>query len=231
MATRRRVDTPTPTNTPPAVSRAYAHVKGRLLEGGYEDGELLSEGAIATELGMSRTPVREALLQLQSEQLLTLYPKRGALVTPVSVRDVAELYEARQLVERHCLRRAAGTEGLIEALDDAIAHQRAIVDEVESGAAMRPGERSAFADADREYHRIWVEANGNKVLLEGYDRLRDRQQRVAATLIRVSARSPRRLVEEHAEIVQALRENDVDKADAALARHLGASAAEGVRGG
>ncbi|WP_223286039.1 GntR family transcriptional regulator [Kocuria atrinae] len=63
-----------PTN---AAERAYAHAKARILTGEL-DGELLSEGIVADELGVSRTPVREAFLRLQAEGLMRLYPKRGA---------------------------------------------------------------------------------------------------------------------------------------------------------
>src|SRR3954453_19488157 len=87
-----------------ATRRAHAHLKAQLLDGTrYPDGTLLSEGEIAKELGMSRTPVREACLQLEAEGLLKLYPKRGALVVAISPREIDELFEARLLVERHAL--------------------------------------------------------------------------------------------------------------------------------
>src|ERR1700755_2590401 len=86
-----------------ATRRAHAHLKAQLLDGAYPDGTLLSEGEIAKALGMSRTPVREACLQLEGEGVLKLYPKRGALVVAVSAREVDELFEARLLVERHAL--------------------------------------------------------------------------------------------------------------------------------
>src|SRR5215208_6890358 len=85
---------------PSAARRAYAHVKARLLDGTYRDGVLLSEGVIASELEVSRTPVREAFLQLEGEGLLELYPKRGALVVPVTAGEVEAVMETRVLVER-----------------------------------------------------------------------------------------------------------------------------------
>jgi DNA-binding GntR family transcriptional regulator len=195
----------------PAATRAYRHVKQRLLDGVYSDGELLSEGAIANELGVSRTPVREALLQLQGERLLTLYPKRGALVTPVSAREAGEVFEARLLVERHCLLAAAAEPGLPERLAAEIVRQRDLLSQ---------GDSSGFAAADREFHRAWVAAAGNRVLLELYDRLRDRQQRVTAMMIAADAQRPRELVDEHATILAALDGGDADAAVTALERHL-----------
>jgi DNA-binding GntR family transcriptional regulator len=195
----------------PAAARAYHHIKARLLEGAYGEGELLSEGAIAQELGISRTPVREAMLQLQAERLLTLYPKRGALVRPVSAREVAELFETRLLVELHCLRAAAADPGLPAALRAEISRQ---------GELLSVDDRTAFAAADREFHRVWVAAAGNRLLLELYDGLRDRQQRVIATLIAFDATQPRQLLDEHATILAALEAGDPEWALSALERHL-----------
>ncbi|MGW3628406.1 GntR family transcriptional regulator, partial [Streptomyces sp. NPDC000880] len=67
-----------------AKDKAYDWVKNRVLHGGYEGGDLISEGDVSKELQMSRTPVREAFLRLEVEGLLRLYPQRGALVVPVS---------------------------------------------------------------------------------------------------------------------------------------------------
>ena len=195
-----------------AARRAYEHIKVRLLDGTYEDGELLSEGAIATELGVSRTPVREACLQLESEGLLRLYPKRGALVVPIGPRDIADLFEARELVERHALAGVATDPGLLARLDGLVERQHAII----AGDASRYD----FSLADREFHRAWVEAAGNRVLLGLYDQLRDRQQRVASVLLAGRPELMSELVEDHAAIVSALRQGARDTADARLADHL-----------
>ena len=71
----------------PAAERAYDHLKRRIIDDDIDDSEMLSEAALAAELGMSRTPVREAFLRLEVEGFLKLYPKRGALVVPISPRN------------------------------------------------------------------------------------------------------------------------------------------------
>ena len=86
-----------------ATDRAYAFTKERVLDSTYAGGDLITEGEVADALGMSRTPVREAFLRLQGEGLLRLYPKRGALVVPVSVAEVDAVMETRMLVERFAL--------------------------------------------------------------------------------------------------------------------------------
>ena len=101
---------------PAAKDRAYAYVKERILEGAYPGGELLSEGEVAEALEVSRTPVREAFLLLEAEGLMRLYPKRGALVVPVSpgedrVPPGGDARTAGRLVEAHIEGARAGLEG------------------------------------------------------------------------------------------------------------------------
>ena len=85
-----------------AAARAYDYVKQRLLDGRFAGGMLLSENEIARELGLSRTPVRQAFVELQGEELLDLYPRRGAVVRPISASEAEEILEARLLIETHC---------------------------------------------------------------------------------------------------------------------------------
>src|SRR5271156_4977606 len=82
-----------------AKDRALDYVKTQVLTGAFPGGELISEGEVATALGMSRTPVREAFLQLEAAGLLKLYPQRGALVVPVSPEEVRAVMEARLVLE------------------------------------------------------------------------------------------------------------------------------------
>ncbi|MDO8210781.1 GntR family transcriptional regulator [Conexibacter sp. CPCC 206217] len=193
-----------------ASTRAYDHVKQQLLDGAYADGELLSEGVIAEQLGVSRTPVREALLQLQSERLLTLYPKRGALVTPLSAREIADLFDVRLLVERHALQ-LVDPDAVVPALEQVIARQREL---------LAADARAAFARADRDFHRTWVAAAGNEILLDLYDGLRDRQHRVVAATISADSSRAGDILAEHLRIVIALRAGDVTAAERALVDHL-----------
>src|SRR6476661_10958272 len=90
------------TSAPPAsaATRAYDHLKRAVLDGTHPGGTLLTEGEVAEQLGVSRTPVREALLRLEAEGLVRLYPKKGALVIPVSAQEARDVVEARELIEQ-----------------------------------------------------------------------------------------------------------------------------------
>jgi DNA-binding GntR family transcriptional regulator len=87
------------------ADRAYAYVKGEILARRFAAHELLSEGQLAEAVGASRTPVREALLRLEGEGLVRLLPKRGALVLPVTVDEMADVMETRRLVESFAVRK------------------------------------------------------------------------------------------------------------------------------
>jgi DNA-binding GntR family transcriptional regulator len=201
-----------------AADRAYAHVKQQLLDGTLADGTLLSEGAVAEAVGISRTPVREAFLALASEGLLELYPKRGALVVPLTTADVSDLFETRSLIEAHCLRRAldADPEALAAAARGELERQRAL---------LSAGDIGGFIEADRAFHRSWMAAGRSPILLALYDRLRDRQQRVAARVLSAGPRRAQQLMAEHAEILERVTAGDADGAVAALHEHLRAARA------
>src|SRR5680860_948417 len=89
---------------PSASARAYAHVKGGILDGTNAGGQFFTEGEVAEAIGVSRTPVREALLRLEVEGLVRLYPKKGAMVVPVSAQEAQDVVEARAAVSYTHLR-------------------------------------------------------------------------------------------------------------------------------
>ncbi|GAA4615312.1 GntR family transcriptional regulator [Actinoallomurus liliacearum] len=193
-----------------ATSRAYDHVKQAILDRAYPGGALLSEGEIASAVGVSRTPVREALLRLETEGLVRLYPKRGALVLPVSAQEISDVFETRELVETF----AAGKATLGP---DRIDELAGWLEAMRTHAA--GGDAREFARADRCFHRTMVAAAGNEIITQLYDALRDRQLRMA----RLTADDPDRTataIQDHAEILEAVRTGDRERIRAAVHRHL-----------
>jgi DNA-binding GntR family transcriptional regulator len=192
--------------------RAYAYTKQRVLDATYAGGDLLTEGEVADALGMSRTPVREAFLRLEGEGLLRLYPKRGALVVPVSAQEVEAVMETRVLVERFAVEKAIVREADVAgAMRDAIDRQEEHAD---------AGDLDGFVAADRAFHTVLVAAAGNQIVLDLYDSLRDRQQRMGMTAL---LREPRRLgqiLDEHRELVDAIAAGQVERSLELLDAHL-----------
>jgi DNA-binding GntR family transcriptional regulator len=200
-----------------AAARVYAHVKERLLDGTFPGGALLSENELSQQLGLSRTPVRQAFVQLEAEGLLELYPKRGALVVPVAASEIEDVFEARLLVEEHCARRAANAGArLVADLEPLIAEQEQAIAQGAPGMA-------EFARADRHFHRAIVHAAGNAILTRLYDALRDRQQRIATVSLARNPGDAERFVAEHRSIVEALGRGDAAEAADRVSAHLRAA--------
>lgn len=198
---------------PPAAERVYAHVKQGVLDRRYEGGTLLTEGELAEAVGVSRTPVREALLKLEVEGLLRLYPKKGALVLPVSVQEIADVVETRLLVETHSVRKAVpASAALITRLEELLRQQR------EHAAA---GDFSAAAVTDRCFHAEIVRSGGNEILARLYDQLRDRQLRMGVAVMHSHPDRIAKTLAEHEEILNALTAGDADAAEAVVTRHVG----------
>jgi DNA-binding GntR family transcriptional regulator len=199
-----------------AKDRALDYVKTRVLTGAFPGGELISEGEVATALGMSRTPVREAFLQLEAAGLLRLYPQRGALVVPVSPEEVRAVMEARLLLEQFAAAAVIGhgptaCSAVFEQLSAQLERQR------ETAAASNLAE---FLESDRTFHNITLEAAGNSILAGFYSSLRDRQMRMIGES---ALRDPQRLatiIDEHRGIAEALRDGNLGQAQTAVRAHL-----------
>ncbi|MDQ1037553.1 DNA-binding GntR family transcriptional regulator [Streptomyces sp. V3I8] len=197
---------------PPAAERVYAHIKRAVLERRYEGGTLLTEGELAEAVGVSRTPVREALLKLEVEGLIRLYPKKGALVLPVSAQEIADVVETRQLVEAHAIRKAVpAPPALIDRLTELLARQQ------EQAAA---GDLAGAAVTDRCFHAEIVRSGGNEILSRLYDQLRDRQLRMGVAVMHAHPDRITKTLSEHQEILDALRSGDAEAAVALVHRHV-----------
>ena len=195
-----------------ATERAYAHTKARILDGTYPGGELITEGAVAEAVGVSRTPVREAFLRLESELLLRLYPKRGALVVPVSAREIDDVIETRQMIERHAIDKIIATghhPEVAETLRAAVARQARLL-----------GSAAQFTARDRDFHGMLVDATGNALLTRIYNGLRDRQLRMGVTALAYDPRRADEIIDEHRFLADAIAAGDRDTALDCITRHL-----------
>ncbi|MEU3445911.1 GntR family transcriptional regulator [Streptomyces thermolilacinus] len=203
---------PSPNPSPPAAERVYAHVKEAVLDRRIEGGTLLTEGELAQAVGVSRTPVREALLKLEMEGLLKLYPKKGALVLAVSAQEIADVVETRLLVEEFAVRKAVPLPGpLLARLEELLTEQR---------QHAREGDLRAVAVTDRCFHAEIVRHAGNQILSKLYDQLRDRQLRMGVAVMEAHPDRVAKNIAEHAEILDALRAGDAEGAARCVRAHV-----------
>jgi DNA-binding GntR family transcriptional regulator len=200
------------TIAPSAAARVYQHLKRAILERIHADGALLSEAEIAAEVGVSRTPVREALLRLESEGLVALYPKRGVLVRPVSAAEIEDVIDARRLVEVHAAQRAWERRAtLVDMLEPWLDAMR---------GARGDGDVVALMAADRAFHAAVVDGGGNAILSELYQRLRDRQMRIGISAMRVEPERVDQAVAAHTRLLDALRGDDVTQWTTLVDEHI-----------
>ena len=192
--------------------RVFHTLREDILSGRYRENEELREMAISEKLGVSRTPVREALRQLELEGLVNIIPNKGAYVTGITEKDVADIYAMRALLEGLCARWAAEhiDEKQLEALEENIylsefhAHKQ------------HPQQLTELDDA---FHEILYEACGSKILRH---QLRDFHEYVKQMRRRSLSDSERGMeaVEEHKRIMEALQNRDADRAEAQAALHM-----------
>lgn len=197
---------------PSAAERVYLHVKRGILDGSHAGGELFTEGEVAEAVGVSRTPVREALLRLEGEGFVRLYPKKGALVIPVSAQEAQDVVEARSVIEEW-------------AVTKAWAHRRELATELvplleQMRRARRSGAIGEFAAADRTFHERIVAAAGNAILTRQYHQLRERQLCISSYLMRVSDARMDKAIHAHRHLVALLEGGTKAEFLAATREHL-----------
>lgn len=175
-------------------SRVFHAIREDILNGKYEANEELKEKAIGDELGVSRTPVREALRQLELEGLVYIIPNRGAFVEGVSLKDLKEIYEIRTLLEGLCARWAAEKikKEQIDALEETI-----FLTEFHRSK----GNLDQVVEQDNRFHQILYDACDSKELnrvLKDYHHYLQRIRRVSLgdeNRARASAMEHRRITE------------------------------------
>jgi DNA-binding GntR family transcriptional regulator len=176
-------------------------------------GHIVTEMDIATVTGLSRTPVREAFLRLDAERLIQLIPRRGALVTVVTARQIRELSKTRLVLELHAAQEiVANRIDVADALFPLIEKQAALL-------AQGEGFPEIIA-ADREFHTAIISAVGNTELTELYRSMGDRQQRTGVTSFSVVPGRAANAIVHHRRIADALKRFDLADAEDALREHL-----------
>lgn len=209
---------PAPSSPPsPRVSATelvYQHVKERILDHDLQGGELISEGEIAATLEVSRTPVREGFIRLQTEGWMTLYPKRGALVREVGPHEIRDVVQARIMVESQSVRTliAAGRHQEVARELEEILRQHE--------AAHRAGDHEDFVGTDARFHQHIVAAAGNQLITGFYRGLEDRQRRMAARSTWKQDHRAQIVADGHRELLHLLEEADAAGFEASLTEHL-----------
>jgi DNA-binding GntR family transcriptional regulator len=182
----------------------------RILDGTYRPGERLVETRIATELGTSQAPVREALRDLELLRFVESEPFRGARVREVSQEELIEIYPVRAAIEEVAAREAATRlDGDVESLAEELDAMHRAADTKDLHAQV---------EHDVAFHRLIVEAAGNQVLLETWLSLRI-EARTIVTALRTGL-DGHDIAERHRPVLEALQARDPELAGTTLRRHV-----------
>ncbi|MCC8136895.1 MAG: GntR family transcriptional regulator [Clostridiales bacterium] len=191
----------------------FQTLRQAILRGEIRPGERLMEIHLAQKLGVSRTPVREAIRMLELEGLVMTIPRRGAVVAEITVSDMEDVLEVRMALEELAVQivcKKLTKEQLDELKELAAGFRR----------TLGGGDVGECAQADMLFHDAIYNATGNKRLVQILNNLREQMYRYRMEYLKDKS-THQILVEEHAEILQALEQRDEQKALEATRRHIG----------
>lgn len=204
-------------NRPTAVVIAD-QLRESIINGGFSPGDQVNEAQVATQLNVSRGPVREALHRLVQEGLLLSRPNRGVFVQELTVRDVAEVYEAREVIE--CAAAEIITKFSPERRAATFERLTAIVGRM--GEALEAGDWSRLGRIDLEFHTALVADAGNTRLGRAYATLAT-EALICLFHFPDAYPKPDRVVPGHQEIADLLKDGDMEELHHVLHKHLSLS--------
>jgi DNA-binding GntR family transcriptional regulator len=194
------------------AAQAYTTLKRNILENHLPPGYRALEQELATELGMSRTPVREALIRLEREGLIELIPRRGMRVVPLSPTDMREIYEVVTGLETTAL-------DLMAEMDPASIDWALLEENLQAMEdALVRDDLDSWAEADAAYHQTLLVLCENRRLADLGAQLSDQAHRARMITLRLRPR-PTRSNSEHRQVLEALKQGEWEKARRLHRRH------------
>lgn len=203
---------------PPSLKdQVYDYLKEAIIRGELQFGSFYSVQWVASRLGVSRTPVREAVQQLQHEGLIDVFPYKGFTIKTISPAVIEEVFEVREAIESFCIKKLLAQYGspvygeLMKSLEKTLAEQKYMV--VHGKDAMD------YWKLDKGFHRLIVEFCNNKVLREVYESISDKISSIALATLQDRRRFAS-ASEEHALIFAKLKEGSQEAVNVNVAHLL-----------
>lgn len=198
---------------PSLKEEAYQRIKTLILSDGLDGGDMLDIDRLASELGISRTPLREAILGLEKEGLVETIPYKGTFVVEVSKKDVGEIYQVREVLEPLAVRLATPVIPN-EDLEEMGVLFASVGDEIGRGHFEH------HFQSDTQFHDLIIRHCGNEVLQQVLGTLTDRIYRIRVFSRNWPGRHMKQSFQEHGLILGAIMERDVAKAERLMAEHV-----------
>ena len=192
--------------------QVHDHLRDEIISGSLTPGTELHEVALAASFGVSRGPIREALGRLATEGLVTIRPRRGAVVRALSSDEFIEAYQVREALEMMAVRLAVPklTEADLDTMERLVEEMAELAD---------AGDVKGFFDANAEFHQLFFAASGNGMLATLYRQLRGQIDRHRLRSLELRGELSRS-VAEHRAILSAARARDVERAVTLASEHI-----------
>jgi DNA-binding GntR family transcriptional regulator len=204
--------------------KAYQHIHKRILTGQLRPGDVISEAAVASEIGISRTPVREAIKHLQAAGLVDQVPRYGTIVRQPEYRDIIELFQLRAALETFAL--TASEDNLSEAAyRSGLALCRQLLDiaremQRDDATAMDPDQLNRFLTADMAFHMVFLNAAGNQRIVKLVTDVRAQIRSCGAGRPDHSLKTIVRAYRYHRRILRCVRRGNIGQAQHWMRDHL-----------
>jgi DNA-binding GntR family transcriptional regulator len=203
--------------TPPSLKDlALAAIKESILSYRFKPGEIYSEQAVGRELGISKTPIHQALLELESRRFVKVLPRRGFIVEALDEKDVRDLFEFRIALEKAVVQHVM-SRGLPQGV------MAEFASDLDEAAATREADR--FVKLDLVFHRRLTAITGNQFLIYSLETIWDLVDWIGTERFHLKDGAKHALAE-HRDIFECLKAGDIAKALAALEHHLKRTEAE-----
>ena len=193
------------------TTQAYRRIREFILEGGMDDRERLTEEFLASQLGISKSPIREALTRLETEGLLRIEPRRGAYLRKYTAKEAEDLYDLREALESHAIRTARITPRVVQGL-------RAHLEKMT--AHYSSSDKIPWIEEDAAFHNAIAQATGNQLLVHALENL---QHQLWLFRRKIYDLSSSNALVAHEEIVNCLERDDRARADEIMREHISIS--------
>ena len=187
---------------------AYNSIREYILQGRLDESSRLTEDFLSEQLGISKSPVREALNRLEAEGLIRIEPRKGAYLRKLSMVEIKELYDTREALEAHVVRTAVVTAALLAELRKSLSRQRAL---------LQANDKARYIEEDVRFHALLAQATGNGFLCSVLSNI---QNQIWLSRRKTYDLSSTTAPDCHEAIIKALEEGSADRAERAMREHI-----------
>lgn len=208
---KKAEDKPSAQPRDPLSGSAYERIRAAIRDGKLTPGSRVTEGELASWLGVSRTPIREAILRLEQDGLFAYAPRQGLMVAALDYQAVIELYAMREVLE--------GTAARLAANHASVAEVETLKEMLEIERSLNGSDPERAAATNQQFHQILHYAAHNRFLLKSLNALGDSMMLLGNTTLAMPGRHATAL-DEHDAIIAAITRRDPDAAEQAARAHI-----------